>query len=312
AHRPEDGALVVDGKRIAGFVCTTRHSETLGWQYGLALVEERLAERGRSLDLYESPGRRTVRSTATVVPPHFYDPKGQRLRIAPEGRPRRSGEASSPPAPAAHRRSPVRFDATPARTERRAGWNVVLDYESDRAPTDALRQACLIDLSHRARWDVQHRDIRTVRPFGLDVPPAPGEVAIRNGLMINRMNGTQASIWHVGPGAPPAMPDGPHYTDTTDSHCWLALLGDAVQEVLESVTDLDLFDPARARPCLTQGPVLHVPCQVVTWRENAVLIAFSRGYGLTFVEALLESGRHAGLHPAGERVFADWVRTSDG
>ncbi|MDE2877640.1 2Fe-2S iron-sulfur cluster-binding protein [Candidatus Palauibacter soopunensis] len=307
AHRPEDGALVVDGERIAGFVCTTRHSATLGWQYGLALVEDRLAERGRSLDLYESPGRRTVRSTATVVPPHFYDPKGQRLRIAPEGRPRRSGEASSQPAPAAHRRSPVRFDAAPARTERRAGWNVVLDYETDRASTDALRQACLIDLSHRTRWDAQHRNIRAVQPFGLDVPRTPGDVQVRDGLMINRMNGTQASIWHVGPGAPPAMPDSPHYTDTTDSHCWLALLGDSVQEVLESVTDLDLLNPVRARPFLTQGPVLHVPCQVVTWRDDAVLIAFSRGYAQAFVEALLESGRHAGLRPAGERVFTDWI-----
>jgi len=307
AHRPEDGALVVEGDRIAGFVCTTRRSETLGWQYGLALVEDRLAERGRSLDLYESPGRRTVRSTATVVPPHFYDPKGQRLRTAPEGRPHRPDEAPPQPAPAAHRRSPVRFDAAPARTESRAGWNVVLDYESDRAPADALRQACLIDLSHRARWDVQHRDIRTVQPFGIDVPRTPGDVAIRDGLMINRMNGTQASIWHVGPDAPPAMPDGPHYTDTTDSHCWLALLGDAVPEVLESVADLDLFEPARARPFLTQGPVLHVPCQVVTWRDDAVLLAFSRGYGQTFVEALLESGRRAGLRPAGERVFTDWI-----
>lgn len=307
AHRPEDGALVVDGERIAGFVCTTRHSETLGWQYGLALVEDRLAERGRSLDLYESLGRRTVRSTATVVPPHFHDPKGQRLRIAPEGRPRRAGEAPSQPAPAAHRRSPVRFDAAPARTERRAGWTVVLDYESDRAPADVLRQAGLVDLSHRARWDVQHRDIRTLRPFGLDVPGTPGEVAVRDGLMINRMNGTQASVWHVGPGAAPAMPDGPHCTDTTDSHCWLALLGDAAPEVLESVTNLDLFDPARARPFLTQGPALHVPCQVVTWRDDAVLLAFSRGYGQTFVEALLESGRDAGLRPAGERVFTDWI-----
>ena len=306
-RRPGDGALVVDGERIAGFVCTTRHSETLGWQYGLALVEDRLAERGRSLDLYESLGRRTVRSTATVVPPHFHDPKGTRLRTAPEGRPPRAGDASPQPAPAAHRRSPVRFGAAPARTERRAGWNVVLDYETDRAPTDALRQACLIDLSHRARWDVQHRDIRTVRPFGLDVPRQPGDVAVRDGLMINRMNGTQASIWHVGPGGPPAMPDGPHYTDTTDSHCWLALLGGSVREVLESVTSLDLFDPARARPFLTQGPILHVPCQVVTWQDDAVLLAFSRGYGQTFVEALLESGRHAGPRPAGERIFTDWI-----
>ena len=185
----------------------------------------------------------------------------------------------------------------------------MLDYESDRAPTDALRQACLVDLSHRARWDIQHRDIRTMQPFGLDVPRTPGEVAIRDGLMIHRMNGTQASIWHVGPGASPAMPNGAHYTDTTDSHCWLALLGDSVPAVLESVSDLDLVDPARPRPFLTQGPILHVPCQIVTWRDDAVLVAFSRGYGQTFAEALLESGRHAGLSPAGERVFTGWMQT---
>lgn len=307
ARGPKDGAIVIDGDRIAGFLCTARFSETLGWRYGLALVEDRLAERGRQLELYEARERRAARWRATVVPPHFYDPKGTRLRTAPEGRPPRSGEASSQPAPAAHRRSPVRFDAAPARTERRAGWNVVLDYESDRARADAPRRACLIDLSHRPRWDVQNRDIRTVRPFGLDVPRTPGEVAIRDGLMINRMNGTQASIWHVGPGAAPAMPDSPHYTDTTDSHCWLALLGDAVSEVLESVTDLDLFDPARARPFLTQGPILHVPCQIVTWRDDAVLLTCSRSYGRTFVKALLKSGRHAGLRPAGERVFTDRI-----
>ena len=125
--------------------------------------------------------------------------------------------------------------------------------------------------------------------------------------MINRMNGTQASIWHVGPGAAPPVPDGPHYTDTTDSHCWLALLGDAVPEVLEGVSNLDLFDPARERPLLTQGPILHVPCQIVTWRDNAVLLTCSRGYAQTFVDALLGSSRHAGLRPAGERVFTDWV-----
>ena len=308
AYSPEDGAVVVDGDRIAGFVCTTRYSETLGWQYGLALVEDRLAERGRSLELYESLGKRTVRSTATVMPPHFHDPRGERLRIAPGGRLSRSDEAHPQAAPAAHRRSPVRFDAAPARTERRDGWNVVLDYESTDAGATVPPRAGLVDLSHRARWDCQGRDIQTVQPFGLTVPPTAGEVAVDAGIMINRMNGTQAALWHVGPGAPPAPPTGPHLTDTTDAHCWLAIVGGAAPAVLERVTDLDLFDPARRRPFLTQGPILHVPCQVVTWREDLVLIAVSRGYGQTFVEALLASARHEGLRPAGERAFTDRVR----
>ena len=309
AHRPEDGAIVVDGDRIVGFVCTTRRSETLGWQYGLALVEDRLAKRGGTLDLYESLGSRAVRSKATVVPPHFYDPKGERLRAAGGGLAAASGPGGPPSAaaPPARRRSPVRFNAVPSRVERRAGWDVVLDYESDRASEDAPGRASLIDLSHRARWDVQGRDIQTVRPFGLDVPPKPGEVTVEAGIMINRMNRTQASLWHVGPGEPPSPPTEPHYTDTTDSHCWLAIVGDAAPAVLECVTDLDLFDPSRSRPFLTQGPILHVPCQVVTWREHLVLIALSRGYGQTFVEALLASGRREGLRPAGERVFNDLV-----
>ena len=297
-------------------MCTTRFSETLGWRYGLALVEDRLAKRGGTLDLYESHGRRALRRRATVVSPHFYDPSGERLRDAapvPAATPgataaapsvRRRASKASP----ARRRSPVRFDAAPARTEDRAGWNVVLDYEPVRADANGPAPASLIDLSHRARWDVQGRDIRTVRPFGLDVPPNPGDVAVEAGIMINRMNGTQAALWHVGPGAPPPPPAGPHYTDTTDAHGWVAIIGEAAPAVLESVTALDLFDPARARPFLTQGPILHVPCQIVTWRDDAVLFAFARGYGQTFVEALLASARHEGLRPAGERVFTDWVR----
>ncbi|WP_420633213.1 FAD-dependent oxidoreductase [Candidatus Palauibacter sp.] len=312
-HCPEDGTIVVDGDRIAGFVCTTRFSETLGWQYGLALVEDRLAKRGGTLDLYESEGRRARRSTATVVPPHFYDPEGERLCAGAGGVAAASGPGgpTSAAASPARRRSPVRFDAVPSRVELRAGWDVVLDYESGRASEDGPGRARLIDLSHRARWDLQGRDIRTVRPFGLDVPPNPGEVTVEAGIMINRMNRTQASLWHVGPGATPSPPTGPHYADTTDSHCWLAIVGDAAPAVLECVTDLDLFDPGRRRPFLTQGPILHVPCQVVTWCEDVVLIAFSRGYGQTFVEALLASARREGLRPAGERILTDRVRGLD-
>ena len=81
APRPQDGALVVDGDDIGGFVCTTRYSEALGWQYGMALVNDHLAVSGGTLHIFEQLGRGATRCTATVVPPHFYDPDGERLRM---------------------------------------------------------------------------------------------------------------------------------------------------------------------------------------------------------------------------------------
>jgi len=78
---PRDGALVVDGAEIVGYVCTTRRSEALGWQYGMALVRDGHAAKGATLSLQEEqkPGKRATFS-ATVTSPHFYDPRGTRLR----------------------------------------------------------------------------------------------------------------------------------------------------------------------------------------------------------------------------------------
>jgi sarcosine oxidase subunit alpha len=78
---PRDGAIIVHGAEIAGHVCTTRYSETLGWRFGLALVRDDLTDEGTRLELRETVGGRSVRSGATVVPPHFYDPRGERLRV---------------------------------------------------------------------------------------------------------------------------------------------------------------------------------------------------------------------------------------
>ena len=77
---PRDGALIVHGAEIAGHVCTTRYSETLGWRFGLALVRDDLRGEGTRLELRETVGGRSRRFSATVVPPHFYDPRGERLR----------------------------------------------------------------------------------------------------------------------------------------------------------------------------------------------------------------------------------------
>ena len=223
----------------------------------------------------------------------------------------------------AFRRSPVTFGATPAATEPRDGWTVVLRYEGE----DGHPGPFLVDLTHRRRWDYQDSRIATHRPMGLPVPERFGDVGVQDAFVINRMNRTQVAIWHLGPGPPPspppataappgtagspdtatppapAMPSPAALTDTGDGHCMLAFVGARVPEVLERLTSLDIFDPARATPFLTQGPILHVPCQVVTFAADLVVLTCARGYGETFAAAVLHSGAIEGLRPGGEDAF---------
>ena len=201
--------------------------------------------------------------------------------------------------PPAHRRSPVSFGATPAATESRDGWTIVLRYEHEVGHPGPF----LVDLSHRPRWDYQHSQVATHRPMDLPVPERFGQVGVHGPLVINRMNRTQVAIWHLGDGPPPSTPPEPGFTETGDGHCMLAFVGAGVPEVLEHLTALDLFDPARPAPFLTQGPILHVPCQVVTLAPDLVVLTFARGYGETFARAALDSGEVSGLRPGGEETF---------
>ena len=198
------------------------------------------------------------------------------------------------------RRSPVSFASTPVETGTRDGWTVVLAYEGE----DGCEGPWLVDLSHRRRWDFQDGRLERMRPMGMPVPKRFGEVGVSGALAINRMNRTQVAIWHLGDDAPPAAPDEIGFTDTTDGHCMVAFVGAGVPEVLEHLTALDLFEPARPRPFLTQGPVLHVPCQIVTFADDLVVMTLARGYGETFAEAALGAGGPAGLVPGGERAFS--------
>ena len=198
------------------------------------------------------------------------------------------------------RRSPILLPITPEESEMRDGWEVTLEYEREGDGP------WLVDLSHRARWDVQDRHLGEQRPFGLAVPEEWGAVALRDGLLINRMNRTQASIWHVGPDPAPETPVGVEFTDTTDSHCWIAIIGESTPRVMEALTSLDLLPPGVDVPRLVQGPVLHVPAQIVAFPHDGVLLTVARGYGQTFVEALLHAAADLGLRPAGERAFTRW------
>lgn len=203
------------------------------------------------------------------------------------------------------RRSPMKFSRPTGEKEVRDGWEVVLEYE------DQGKGPFLIDLSHIPKWDVQDADLRQIRPMDVAIPEHPGDCILESGLLINRMNATQAAIWHLSE-TRPAFPQEPAYTDVSDAYALVAILAKDAFSIMEKVTPLDLSTHSKVPPFLLQGPVLHVRCQIVVLREEgvdgAVLIAFPRGYGQSVCEGLLDAGIEWGLRPAGEAPFRDWLK----
>jgi len=202
------------------------------------------------------------------------------------------------------RQSAVSFDAAPAKSEVSGNWSVVLEYE------DEGEGPYVVDLSHRPRWDLQDAEIGGVLSLGIRVPDKPGQCVFEKGLLINRMNRTQASVWHLS-GETPAVPDDPAFTDTTDSTVFLAVFGQDLFAILEKLTALDFLDSSRQTPFLLQGPFSHVPCQIVTLDNTpgkpGVLMTCSRGYARDMVGAILKAGAEFKLRPAGEQAFSDWL-----
>jgi glycine cleavage system aminomethyltransferase T len=204
------------------------------------------------------------------------------------------------------RQSPVSFPGKPVNTEIRDHWTVVLEYAAEG------EGPYLFDLSHRARWDVQDADLSRFQPLGIGVPDMPGQCFFENGVLVNRMNRTQASIWHLS-GESPVAPDGPAYTETTDVTLFLGLAGQNIFAVAEKLSALDFADPSKPAPFLLQGPFSHVPCQVVTLEKtterSGILLTCSRGYARDMTHAILAAGEEFGLKPAGETAFMRWIET---
>ena len=202
------------------------------------------------------------------------------------------------------RRSAVSFDAAPVNTEARDSWSVVLEYE------DEGEGPYVVDLSHRPRWDLQDAEIGGVQSPGIRIPDKPGQCVFENGILINRMNRTQASVWHLC-GETPTLPDDPAFTDTTDSTVFLAVVGPDLFGILEKLSALDFLDSSRQTPFLLQGPFSHVPCQIVTLDKapgrSGILMTCSRGYARDMVGAILDAGMEFNLRPAGEQAFSRWL-----
>ena len=195
------------------------------------------------------------------------------------------------------RRSPIIFDRKAAEKTDSLGWEVVLKFAAEGGGP------WLVDLSHLQRWDYQDMELDATAPFGLSMPAEPGQVVYQNDKLIARMNRTQAMIACLRTGDSIETQKAVRYTDITDAHCMLAVVGSEAPAVMEDVSNLDLFNPSRKMPFLTQGPIMHIPCQVVTLSEECVLMSFSRGYGQSFADAILHAASGCGLRPGGESVF---------
>ncbi len=199
------------------------------------------------------------------------------------------------------RQSPVTFQCEAAEKTNHDDWEIVLAFE------DESEGPWLVDLSHLQRWDFQHANLDLKTPFGLDMPAEPGQVILQDERLVTRMNRTQAAVWNLTRSDALEMPEVMNFTDLTDAHCMLAVLGQGVSQVMENVSNLDLFRPDRQVPFLTQGPVMHIPCQVVTVAVDCVLMTLSRGYGQSFADAMLHAASGCKLRPGGEEVFSRWL-----
>lgn len=201
--------------------------------------------------------------------------------------------------------SPVKFKCPHLKTEKRDNWDIVMEY------TGEGDGPYLVDLSHRPRFDLQDADIGARTPFGIAVPESPGKSILADGLMINRMNNTQVSIYNLAGQGDVTMPDEAGYTDVTESTLCVAIIGKQVFSICEKLTSLDFMNPENVAPFLFQGPFSHVPCQIVTVSQAGddagIILTCSRGYGRDMTHAILYAGAEFNLKSAGENRFNDWI-----
>lgn len=204
------------------------------------------------------------------------------------------------------RYSPVAFKATPLKTEERDNWTIVTEYHGEG------EGPYITDLSHRTRLDLQCSGVADKKPFGITIPETPGRSVLDKGILINRMNGIQASIYDLA-GSDVAMPADTEYTDVTENTIFVAIFGKEVFSICEKLSALDFLAPGKETPFLYQGPFSHVPCQIVTLgrdgEKSGVVFTCSRGYGQDMIHSILHAGAEFGLKPAGEARFTEWVNS---
>lgn len=201
--------------------------------------------------------------------------------------------------------SPVVFKSTPVKTENRGNWEVVMEYSGEG------EGPYIVDLSHRPRFDLQDANLADQKPFGIDLPEVPGSSVLKDGVLANRMNRTQVSLYDLAGQDDSDLTAVPGITDVTEVTVFIALIGKNIFSICEKLTALDFMDPGRTAPFLFQGPFSHVPCQIVTLSKEGdkagLILTCSRGYGKDMIHSLIHAGEEFGLKPAGEARFSSWL-----
>jgi len=200
--------------------------------------------------------------------------------------------------------SPVILKGTPVKTTNRDNWKIVMEYKGEGDGP------YLIDLTHKQRFDCQDSNLEAQKPFQVTIPEIPGSSVLDKGILINRMNNTQVSIYNFGE-ENIAMPEDTGFTDVTEATLFVALVGKEIFSICEKLTSLDFRDPENNAPFLFQGPFSHVPCQIVTLSKDpqnpGLVLTCSRGYGRDLIHAVFDAGKEFGLKPAGEEKFNTFV-----
>ena len=192
------------------------------------------------------------------------------------------------------------------KTEMRNDFEVVLAYGGETG------RSSLVDLSHISKWEVETENPdEAMAGTGVTLPPLPGGAGLVSGRAVCRMTPTRALIWDFHGTEEKTWLENRAFNDVTDGSALLFMTGEGLFSIMEQLTDirLDLVNGTCER--FVQGPLVGVPAKLLvalnSENQMGILVAVARGFGQSMVDTLLLAGREAGLSPAGEQVFSQWL-----
>ena len=125
------------------------------------------------------------------------------------------------------------------------------------------------------------------------------------------MTPTRALIWDFDGEGQSLWSSNRAFNDVSDGSALLFMTGKELISIMEQLTDIKLNPINGSGPLFVQGPLVGVPAKIVVGmnksHEMGMFISVARGFGQSMADTLLLAGKEAGLSPAGEGVFSQWL-----